>query len=280
MPGNVRAREQLRPGLAIVAKGGHPRQRLVDRPRAFEREHVGVRTPPFDVERLGAVRERVHGGADRHFEWELEGQARVVDDAGEVRSRAAALHAALAVTDSEARGPFGACVCRRHRDDRQARCDRDGLGQVDRAAAADCQQPVGVLGSRGDLVDPVAWDLTPAARGRQVELRPALAGDQQWPLDPELAKETRKLAKAPADDHATSLARAKSMNASAARVGDRPAGRTSEISRTGPCPLTRAAASVPASSSASTPDREMKVTPYPAATALFTDSCSPSSSRT
>src|SRR5947199_5227487 len=103
MPGDVRAREELRPGLAVVAEGGHPRQRLVDRPRAFEREHVGVRTPPFDVERLGAVRKRVHCGADRNLEWELEGQVRVVDDAGEVRSRAAALHAALAVTDPEAR---------------------------------------------------------------------------------------------------------------------------------------------------------------------------------
>ena len=41
-----------------------------------------------------------------------------------------------------------------------------------------------------------------------------------------------------------------------------------------------AAVSVPAASSGSTAEREMKVTPYPAWTALRTDSCSPSSSRT
>ena len=90
MPGDVRAREQLRPGLPVVAEGGHPRQRLVDRPRAFEREHVGVRTPPFDVERLGAVRKRVQRCADRLLQRELESQLRLVDDAGEVRARATA----------------------------------------------------------------------------------------------------------------------------------------------------------------------------------------------
>ncbi len=45
-------------------------------------------------------------------------------------------------------------------------------------------------------------------------------------------------------------------------------------------PLTRAAARLPAASSGSIDEREMNVTPWPAATAAFTDSWSPSSRRT
>ena len=76
------------------------------------------------------------------------------------------------------------------------------------------------------------------------------------------------------------LARANSTNASAARVGVRPAAARARSRVRASSPSTFAAASVPAASSGSTAEREMNVTPYPACTALRTDSCRPSSSRT
>src|SRR5205823_3015222 len=85
-----------------------------------------------------------------------------------------------------------------------------GKRLVDRAAATDREQAVGVAGRGRDLVDPVARHLAPGAGGRQVELRPALAGDQERPLDSELAQQLRELTETPADDHVDSLARANS----------------------------------------------------------------------
>src|SRR5207237_10660789 len=90
----------------------------------------------------------------------------------------------------------------------QTGCGRDSLGEVDRAAAADRQQPVGVPRSRGNLVDPVARHLAPASRRGQIEVRPALARDQERPLDSELAQEVGQLPQAPADDHAATSAEA------------------------------------------------------------------------
>src|SRR5438034_9646096 len=280
MPGGIGACKEPTPRLAVVQEGSDVGKRLVDRAGTLEREGVGLPVSALHVERLGAVGEGVHRGADRLLERERERQLGVVEDSGEGRARAAALHPALRVSDPEARGPLGARVRRRDRDNGKAGRDRDRLGKVDRAAATDREQAVGVAGRGRDLVDPVARHLAPGAGGRQVELRPALAGDQERPLDPDLTQQLRELTETPADDHVDSLARANSTKASAAREGERPAGRTSEISRAGSRPFTRAVASVPAASSASTPEREMKVTPKPAAAALLTDSCRPSSSRT
>ena len=68
VPGDIGPRKQLRPRLPVLPQGSHARKRLVDRPGAFEGEHVRLGIPAFDVERLGAVCERVHGGAHRFLE--------------------------------------------------------------------------------------------------------------------------------------------------------------------------------------------------------------------
>ncbi len=77
---------------------------------------------------------------------------------------------------------------------------------------------------------------------------------------PTSARSVGQLFEAPADDH-PSRSPANFTNASAARVAARPVARTSEISRTGSSPSTRASAIVPAARSDSIADREMKVTP-------------------
>src|SRR5439155_13136489 len=109
---------------------------------------------------------------------------------------------------------------------------------------------------------------------------PPVARDEQRPLDVELGENRGELAEVPADDHVGRRERANSTNAWAARVSARPLARTRKISRTGSRPRTRAIAIVPAARSDSIAVREMNVTPCPAATALLTDSCNPSSTRT
>ena len=118
-----------------------------------ERLRVRLVVLPLDVQRLGAVRECVQrrsaGLAGRQVVREL----RLVDDARDVRSRAAALHAAGLVADPEAARPLGPGVGRGDGDDRKARGRRNRLGRVDRAAAADRKQAVGALGRGGRLGD-------------------------------------------------------------------------------------------------------------------------------
>ena len=129
-----------------------------------------------------------------------------------------------------------------------------------------------IVSTPSGTCDPMRRDFLPPVRGVE-NVAPARAGDDERPI----ARELRQLGEAPADDHFASSARANSTNASAARVAVRPAARTSEISRFASSPSTFADVSVPAASSDSTAEREMNATPYPACTALRTDSCSPSS---
>src|SRR5262249_11986731 len=131
------------------------------------------------------------------------------------------------------------------------------LGSVDGGAAADREDPVGLLRH----LDAVGGDLGPAADVQgHVEVVPARAGDHEWALDPGLGERVRQLVEAPADDH-VSRSRATSTNARAARVSDRPAARTRWISRSRSSPATRASTSVPAARSSSIDAREMNVTP-------------------
>ncbi len=94
------------------------------------------------VERLGAVGERVHRGADRLLAREVERECRLVDDGDRVGARAARLRAACLVAHPEIGRPLRAGVRRRHRDHGQARCGRHRLGGVDRASAADRDEAV------------------------------------------------------------------------------------------------------------------------------------------
>src|SRR4029079_8396431 len=187
-------------------------------------------------------------------------------------------HPPLGRADAEELRPLGPGVGRRHRDERETADRRDGLRQVDRATPAHRQQDVHAARLVRDLFDTLTRALAPPPGHGKAEVRPALARDQKRLRDPQLGQEARKLAEPPAHDHERRPF-ANSTNASAARVGERPAARTSETSRAGSSPFTRAVASVPAARSASIAAREMKVTPKPATTAALTDSCRPSSSR-
>ena len=148
---------------------------------------------------------------------------------------------------------------------------------VDRRAAADGEQRVGL----GRDLDPVGRDLRPARGVRQVERVPALARDEQRPLDAELREHGGQLGRATSGRSSSACARARTRG----RRG-RSASRRGRWSGRGRCraraasPSTRAAASVPAARSDSTDVLEMKVTPKPALTAVMTDSCRPSSRRT
>src|SRR5439155_16418339 len=151
---------------------------------------------------------------------------------------------------------------------------------VDRAPPADCDDAVARLlrGSR----NLIRGNFRPARRRAHAEapVYPPLARDEERPPDAQLGEHGGQFAQPPPDDHDGRCSRANATNARAARVSLRPLARASKISRTGSSPRTRAVAITPAARSASTARREMKVIPWPASTALRTDSCSPSSSCT
>ena len=102
---------------------------------------------PLDVERLGAVRERVHRRADGLRARQVERQLDVVDDPRRFAPRRRRPCAAARRAHAERRRPLGAGVGRRHRDDRQPGRRGDGLRGVDcRAAAERDEQRVGLGG--------------------------------------------------------------------------------------------------------------------------------------
>ena len=162
---------------------------------------VTLRVPARDVERLGGVRERVQGRATALLAREPEGQLGLVDDPRQVCADATALHAPVGVAHAEECRPLGARVGGRHRDEAEAGRRRDRLGEVDRAATADGEEAVRPGGGRGRLGHPVARHLVPAAGRGHIEPRPALACNQERPLDPELGEQRRELVEPPADDH-------------------------------------------------------------------------------
>jgi hypothetical protein len=128
------------------------------------------------------VGEGVHRGAAALGARELERQLRLVHDPCQPRACAAALHPAVVVTDAEEARPLGARVRRRHGDELEPSRGRECLGEVDGAAAAHGQDPVGALSGSRDGVDAVGRNFAPAGVRGKVELRPALAGDEERPL--------------------------------------------------------------------------------------------------
>src|SRR5204862_5828300 len=133
---------------------------------------------------------------------------------------------------------------------------------VDGAPAADRDDSVAGAGLRDGIVEPVRRHLAPARVWvkRKLQSIPARARHDQRRADAEGADDLRQRVEAPADDHASRV-RANSTNACATRVSARPPERTSQISRDGSSPATRAVATVPAPRSASIAEREMNVTP-------------------
>ena len=213
------------------------------------------------VQRLRAVRERVHRRPDRLRTSEPHGQPDVVDDPGRLSTAAAAARTALRISDSEVRRPFRARVRRRQRDQRPSGRRRDRLAEVDRAAAADRDDAVAA--ERRRLLDARRRHLAPAPAEleRQLDLVPARARDQHRSADTDLLADLGDERRGPpADDH-RSLVLANSTNAWAERVSARPPERTSKISRAGSSPSTRATATVPAATSSAIAAREMNVTP-------------------
>jgi hypothetical protein len=221
--------EQPSAPFDVVAVGEDERERRRDELRSFERVLVRLVVSALDVERLGRVREGVEGGAARLPGRKPERQLRLVDDPREPGAAAAGLDTALLVANPEAGSPLGSRVGGGDGDDRELGPRGDGLGRVDRAAAADGEDPVDPLGSLGRLLDDldrrVGLDAVERVRGGQLELTPALARDEERPLDAQLLEERPELDETPANDY-ESLSLAKERKASAARVADRPRART------------------------------------------------------
>ena len=226
---------------------------------------------PLHVERLARVRERVQrraaGHAPRHAERELD----VVDDRLVVRAAASASHAPVRVADAVVPRPLRAGVRRRDGDERQPRLGGDALAPCRSSSRRRARARPPRRRRRSRVLS--------EARSSGRRLR---AGASQRSVASRNARRppsTSGSASSPRRTIKSSRSRARSRNACAARVSDRPGERARKMSRAGSSPSTRASASVPDASAASIAEREMNVTPYPASTAVRTDSCSPSSSR-
>ena len=175
------------------------------------------------------MRKGVEGGAARLPGGKPKRKLRLVDDSREPGAAAGGLDAALLVANPKAGSPLGSRVRGGDGDDGELGSRGDGLGRVDGAAAADGEDPVDSLGGPGDLLDDldrrVGLDSVEGIRGGQLELAPALARDEERPLDAQLLEERPELGETPANDY-ESLSLAKDRKASAARVADRPRART------------------------------------------------------
>ena len=136
---------------------------------------------------------------------QVERQLDLVDDALGARAPTAGLHARLCVADAVELRPLRAGVRRRDRDERHVALRRHRLARVDRAAATERDEPVGILGRGDRRADArglgVRAHAVEPARHRQLDVRPARARDQQRAAHGELAQQLREGVDAPADDH-------------------------------------------------------------------------------
>ena len=227
----ARAPQELGARVAVVRALDDARQRLRDQTRARERMLVGVVVVSVHVERLGAVRERVHRRADRRPARQVERQLDVVDDrrraARRRRRRASSARGRARRSTSSTprlRTSSGSRRAGAPRPPRppcrgRSRCRRRARRRSRRPARAPTPRRCGATGPRVQRACGSTGSSSSSQRG------PAT---RSGALDAELVEHVRQLVEAPADDHA-SRDLANSTNACATRVSARPADRTSEI---------------------------------------------------
>ncbi len=199
-----RALEQLPAGLEVATGLDHDRQPVRDQLRAGKRLPVALLGAARRVQRLGAVRERVHRRARALGLREVERQLRGIDDRHRARAPAAPLDPGLGVTHPEALRPLRARVGGRDRDDLKAALARHRLGRVDRTAATERDDPVraGARLDRGS--DAADLRVRPGAieppRHRELDLPPPLGADQQRIANRQLLEHAGQRLEAPAHD--------------------------------------------------------------------------------
>jgi hypothetical protein len=200
-----RALQETAALLELAAVLEHGGEVPGDERGALQRVVVALLGATGDVERLGAVGQRVERGAGGHLRGHLERELGLVDDALHAGVEPGVLRPRLGVAHAEERRPLGAGVGRGDRDHRQPGRHRHRLGRVHDASAAERDEAVGALGQRRRLAH--AADLrvrlrpVEAPRDRQLGVLPELLGDEQRVLHAELVEHLRERVQTPAHDH-------------------------------------------------------------------------------
>ena len=223
-----RAPQQRGSGFAVARRGDDARQPFGDEACSGTCVLIGGGVVPLDVERLGAVGERVHRGPHRRLRRQVERQLGLVDDRRRMCAAPSAPHPPVGIADAEIVGPLGAGVRRRHRYERQCRARRDGLPEVDRAPAADGQHPVGAFRACDGLGYAIRGHLLPAGDriDGKLDPTPARTCDEERRRNTRRRAYVRKATEPPLHDH-DKRSRANATNSCATRVSARPLARTS-----------------------------------------------------
>ena len=238
MAPSSRLRRASRSSGRSTTRGSHSEMSAA--PASASRSPSGFR--PLHIERLGRVRERVQRRADGHIIRQAERELRLVDDPGQVPAGAATRISRSGSRIAEARRPTRRPSRWSERRRRESGLDRDRLREVDRASAADREQPVGsfvrglhasAMRSEGTSDQRPATSTGGSQRGlatRNGRSMPASARSRGSSSRPQRTitrglRRTRRRRRPPA-------------------VDTRPVARTSEISRDGSRPWTPAATSV------------------------------------
>ena len=225
---------------------------------------IGLVVAVEDVQRLRAVRERVHRGPAALAAGKVERQPRLVDDPGEVGASAAALRPRRGVARPEVGRPLGAGIRRRDGDERQPGRGGDRLGSVDRASAAQRHETVGPRGLLGGGFDArplrVRLRAVEAAGDGKIERAPAFGGDRAAAARCRPLRARRAARRAPSGRSRVRPGEGEELvRGPASEPAPQPGRRRSAAPARAPSRV--AAASVPAASSPSIAVREMNVTP-------------------
>ena len=137
-----------RTGIAGLAQ--RTAHALGEQAQALAGGDVGQRRGSRGPQRLDAVRDGVHAARRGDVRGQVVGQLGVVDDEARRHARLLARRLAPLLRDAPDGGQLGAGIGRRHRRDREAGGERDGLRQPDRRSPAERDEAVGrQLGGRG-----------------------------------------------------------------------------------------------------------------------------------